>query len=231
MKATSAKAIFNELLANKQKNASPPQISKTELSHFKQLLEKSRAEIGNMTIFSLFSKKTWIYRGVFCALAVLFFYLALAIHPKSISWSASLLFGSLISTKSIIITACVALGSIAALIGVTLCAAKELTRFKVNKAYRELWKIHEERKLKKRIPWFTDCKEKLHLKSVLHHLYRDVCDKIDAAGKETTALIYAIQKGDKMTPEYKERLIEQSLDELDGRLLVYLNGFRSSWIE
>lgn len=207
------------------------QASKTELAHFKNMLEKSRLELGNGSLYSAFVQKTWTYRALFGAVSLLFFCLALIIHPKSISWSASLLFGSLISTKALIVTTCIAIGGIAAVIAFSLCAAKELTRFKVSKTYRELWKLHAERKLKKRIPLVTSCKEKLHLKSVLHHLYRDVCDKIDDACRETTSLIYAIEKREKMTVEYKERLIEQALDELDNRLSGYLHGFRSSWIE
>lgn len=208
-----------------------PQISKTELAHFKNLLEKSRLELGNTSLYAEFVKKTWIYRALFGSIALLFLYLALAIHPKSISWSASLLFGSLLSTKTLIVAGCVALGAIAALIAFSLCHTHDLIRYKASKTYRELWKIHNERKLKKRINWMTSCKEKLHLKSVLHHLYHDVCDKIDDACRETKTLIYSIEKRKKMTPEYKERLIEQALDELDGRLIIHLNGFRSSWIE
>lgn len=168
---------------------------------------------------------------LFGSIALLFFFLAFTIHPKSISWSASFLFGSLISFKVLLVAGCMAIGSISALISCSLHVSKELVRAKINKAYRELWKIHRERKLKKKIHWFTDCKEKLHSKSVLHHLYHDMCDKIDLAGQETIALMHTIRKRDKMTTEYKERLIEQALDELDDNLRSYLNEFRSSWIE
>ena len=58
-----------------------------------------------------------------------------------------------------------------------------------------------------------------------------MCDKIDDSSLEISSLIYAINKREKMTPEYKERLIEQALDELDAKLAEHLNGFRSSWIE
>ncbi len=208
-----------------------PQVSKTELAHFKNLLEKSRLQPGNHTIYAEFVKKTWIYRAIFGGIALFFFYLAIAIHPQSISWSASLLFGSILSTKNLLVTGCVALGGIASVVAFFLCHTKELVRFKTSKTYRELWKIHNERRLKKRITWTTSCVEKLHLRSVLHHLYRDVCDKIDDACRETEALIVAIETREKMTPEYQERLIEQALDELDARLNQHLENFRSSWIE
>lgn len=224
-----AKTIFSTLVAKgKESNLSQ---SKTELSHFKKLLESSKLLRGNLPLYASFVKKTWIYRGLFLSIATLFFFLAMTIHPKTFTWSASMLLGSLISTKALIVTGCVAIGSIAMLIGASLRTANELVRFKVNAAYHELWKIHKERQLKKKIHWFTDCKEKLHSKSVLHHLYRDVCDKIDHASADTVALIQSIEKQHKMTPEYKERLIEQTLDELDGRLRMHLNGFRSSWID
>jgi len=235
MSGTNAKTIFSELIASKQKKAveASPLIPtpKTELSHFKRIVENSKIALSNLSIYSSFVRKTWVYRILFLSIACLFFFLALAIHPKSISWSASFLFGSLISIKVLIIAGCIAIGSIAALIASSLHASKELVQSKINKAYRTLWKIHRERRLKKKIHWFTDCKEKLHSKSVLHHLYHDVCDKIDLAGKETVVLMDAIQKQGKMTTEYKERLIEQTLDELDGNLLFLLNSFRSSWIE
>ncbi len=206
-------------------------VSKTELAHFKQILSKSGAEVGNIFLYNILVKKTWTYRGIFAALSLLFFYMVLAIYPKSFSWTASILFGSLISVKTLIIAGCLAIGAIAALIGLSLCPIKESVSLKVSKAYKELWKIHEGRRLKKGINWFTSCTEKLHQKSVLHHLYQDVCDKIDETSIEIQTLMHAINKREKMTPEYKERLIEQALDELDGKLEQHLNNFRSSWIE
>lgn len=205
--------------------------SKTELAHFKKILEASRAKLGNGYLYEECVAKMRIYQATFGALAVLFFYLAGAIYPKSFTWSASFLMGSLLSTKTLIIAGCIGIGALCSMIGLWLCPIKEFTRLKVSKTYRELWKIHEERKLKKRIPWYTDCKEKLHLKSVLHHLYHDVCDKIDDAGRETITLVEAIKKKEKMTAEYKERLIEQAFDELDSKLLNYQTDFRSAWIE
>lgn len=220
---------FTNMPDNKQ--LEKPQVSKTELAHFKQILQNSRTEVGNLSLYSTYVKNTWVYRGIFIAISVLFFSLALAIYPKSLTWTASLIFGSIISTKTLIIAGCVAIGAIAGLIAFILCPVNEAANFKVSRAYKELWKLHEGRRLKKGIHWLTSCTDKLHQKSILHHLYRDVCDKIDESSNEIKALIHAINKREKMTPEYKERLIEQALDELDFKIAEHLNKFRSSWID
>ena len=146
------------------------QSSKTELAHFKQILQKSRTEVGNLSLYTASIKNTWIYRGIFAALALVFFVLAVAIYPKSLTWTASLVFGSIISVKTLIIAGCIAIGTVAALIAYFLCPVNEAVNFKLSKAYKELWKLHEGRKLKKGIHWLTSCTDKLHQKSILHHV-------------------------------------------------------------
>lgn len=195
----------------------------SELDEYrKQLVEKG----SPYTPYSLHKQSTRFYRAIFIGFGVLFLILLSILYMHKASWFYTLYFGGVLA-KTVLSAVCVTISSAAFFLAWQLRAEREGVWKLVHQAKQKIARIYAQKRGRFGLKRFLIFSSHSHQAEQLKHAYLDALEKMDEVKEVALCLLTGVSEAREFDVEYKERLFNDILLEMQDKLSGIIHSFKA----
>lgn len=201
-----------------------PRFQSLEL--FRQQIENNK-EGNYLQPYTTHKKTTNLYKLIFLFFTLLFAILAFVTF--SLSSHTFLLGGFIFGTfvKSVVACLCSLFSFASFGIAITIRSERDVIYHSVRKARSMLSRLYSHKQMRighKR--FFAFCRDEWDQSGSLKEGYHDICEKINERKEDALALVNRIISAHSLSREEKDALLNQTVEELNAKLMSLVHTFR-----
>lgn len=194
------------------------------LNLFKKEIEINKNSPENRP-YSFLKPSILLYRIIFLTIGLTYFILAFIIHAKSLNWTCSLIFGSTLAVKMIILIICAGVSFISLYLGLFMKTERESVRLTILRAKKKLKKLYSHQFGALGLQRVFEDEKQNDQSSVIHQQLNRLFERFDHLQEECNHLINRIAQSDSLNERQKEELFNQAIIELKFKLENLIEAF------